>query len=133
MTNTKMTKRELFNLTKSAINGDLVLSAEQTDKLNEFIDHELDLLNRKRSTGKSKSNEKQVALMEKVFQALETETEKVTVSTLLVRHPEQLTDPDHDNMVMSNQKCSAMLKKLVDLGKVEKVVEKKVSFFKIAE
>ena len=37
------------------------------------------------------------------------------------------------HIIVSNQKVSALMKQLVDAGKVEKVVDKKRSYFKIAD
>ena len=130
MTNTKMTKRDYFNMVIAIASGE-EFDENQLFDLQHFAEHEIELLERKRSTGKSKANVEQLELMEQIFEALATETEPVTVSTLLVRHSE-LEDKKRGG-VISNQKASAMLKKLVDNGRVAKTIEKKVSYFQVID
>ena len=63
--------------------------------------------------------------MEKIVSALNEIGRSVTISELQKENAEMAE--------YSNQKLSAMLKKLVDNGKVTKVVDKKKSYFKVAE
>lgn len=116
MTN-KKTKKDLFLEVREVVAGNEELVA--------FVDHELELLNKKTSTKSTKVNEEQVALMEKIVNALNEIGRSVTISELQKENAEMAE--------YSNQKLSAMLKKLVDNKQVTKMVDKKKSYFTTAE
>lgn len=113
----KKTKRDLFLEVREVVAGNEELVA--------FVDHELELLNKKASTKSTKVNEEQVALMEKIVNALNEIGRSVTISELQKENAEMAE--------YSNQKLSAMLKKLVDNKQVTKMVDKKKSYFMVAE
>ena len=113
----KKTKRDLFLEVREVVAGNEELVA--------FIDHELELLNKKASTKSTKVNDEQVALMEKIVNALNEIGRSVTISELQKENAEMAE--------YSNQKLSAMLKKLVDNKQVTKMVDKKKSYFMVAE
>ena len=113
----KKTKKDLFLEVREVVAGNEELVA--------FIDHELELLNKKTSTKSTKVNEEQVALMEKIVNALNEIGRSVTISELQKENAEMAE--------YSNQKLSAMLKKLVDNKQVTKMVDKKKSYFMVAE
>lgn len=113
----KKTKRDLFLEVREVVAGNEELVA--------FVDHELELLNKKTSTKSTKVNEEQVALMEKIVNALNEIGRSVTISELQKENAEMAE--------YSNQKLSAMLKKLVDNKQVTKMVDKKKSYFTTAE
>ena len=113
----KKTKKDLFLEVREVVAGNEELVA--------FIDHELELLNKKASTKSTKVNEEQVALMEKIVNALNEIARPVTISELQKENAEMAE--------YSNQKLSAMLKKLVDSKQVTKMVDKKKSYFMVAE
>lgn len=113
----KKTKRDLFLEVREVVAGNEELVA--------FVDHELELLNKKTSTKSTKVNEEQVALMEKIVNALNEIGRSVTISELQKENAEMAE--------YSNQKLSAMLKKLVDNKQVTKIVDKKKSYFTTAE
>ena len=113
----KKTKKDLFLEVREVVAGNEELVA--------FIDHELELLNKKTSTKSTKVNEEQVALMEKIVNALNEIGRSVTISELQKENAEMAE--------YSNQKLSAMLKKLVDNKQVTKIVDKKKSYFTTAE
>ena len=113
----KKTKRDLFLEVREVVAGNEELVA--------FIDHELDLLNKKASTKSTKVNNEQIALMEKIVNALNEIGRSVTISELQKENAEMAE--------YSNQKLSAMLKKLVDNKQVTKIVDKKKSYFMVAE
>ena len=116
MTN-KKTKKDLFLEVREVVAGNEELVA--------FIDHELELLNKKASVKGTKVNDAQVALMEKIVNALNEIGRSVTISELQKENAEMAE--------YSNQKLSAMLKKLVDNKQVTKIVDKKKSYFTTAE
>ena len=113
----KKTKKDLFLEVREVVAGNEELVA--------FVDHELELLNKKASTKSTKVNEEQVALMEKIVNALNEIGRSVTISELQKENAEMAE--------YSNQKLSAMLKKLVDNKQVTKIVDKKKSYFTTAE
>ena len=113
----KKTKRDLFLEVREVVAGNEELVA--------FVDHELELLNKKTSTKSTKVNDEQVALMEKIVNALNEIGRSVTISELQKENAEMAE--------YSNQKLSAMLKKLVDNKQVTKMVDKKKSYFMVAE
>ena len=116
MTN-KKTKRDLFLEVREVVAGNEELVA--------FVDHELELLDKKASTKSTKVNDEQIALMDKIINALNEIGRSVTISELQKENAEMAE--------YSNQKLSAMLKKLVDNKQVTKIVDKKKSYFMIAE
>ena len=113
----KKTKKDLFLEVREVVAGNEELVA--------FVDHELELLNKKASTKSTKVNEEQVALMEKIVNALNEIGRSVTITELQKENAEMAG--------YSNQKLSAMLKKLVDNKQVTKMVDKKKSYFMVAE
>ena len=113
----KKTKKDLFLEVREVVAGNEELVA--------FIDHELELLNKKASVKSTKVNDEQVALMEKIVNALNEIGRGVTITDLQKENAEMAE--------YSNQKLSAMLKKLVDNKQVTKIVDKKKSYFMVAE
>ncbi len=127
MTNTtKMTKKDFFKLLVG-----IVEKTENFDKKTEtldFINHEIELLNKKSSapgkkkTAHIKENEE---LMELIGIALELFGKPVTVTTMIKENAEMSK--------LSSQKLSALLKKMIEAGKVVRTVEKRVPYFSLAK
>ncbi len=127
MTNTnKMTKKDFFKLLAG-----IVEKTEDFDKKTEtldFINHEIELLNKKSSapgkkkTAHIKENEE---LMELIGIALELFGKPVTVTTMIKENAEMSK--------LSSQKLSALLKKMIEAGKVVRTVEKRVPYFSLAK
>ena len=117
----KMTKKEMFALIASlnATNSAIV----------EFCNHEIELLENKKSKGNAKANEKVTKEVEIVYSALVSVNKAVTASELIAET--DLSALENESGVVSTQKVSAMLKKLVDSGRVEKLTDKKKTYFKI--
>ena len=113
----KKTKREFF--------GEIREIVKENTELVEFIDHELELLDKKTSAKSTKVNTEQVELMGKIVNALNKIGRSVTISELQKENTEMAE--------YSNQKLSAMLKKLVDNKQVTKMIDKKKSYFMVAE
>ena len=118
----KITKKERFEMIK-----EIVLNAglENEAEMVEFLDNEINLLNKKRASGAKTANQKEnEVLVEKLYEALAEIGRPVTVS--------ELQKENDEFGAMSNQKVSALMKKLTDAGKVDKTVDKKKSYFSIA-
>lgn len=88
-----------------------------------FIDHEVELLNKRAAHPTlTKTQKENLELVEVVFNALSEINAPVTVSDFLTQ----------SGLEMSNQKASALFKKLVDSERVVKVTEKGKSYFSVA-
>lgn len=111
-----MTKKEMF----TAIREVVVNNAEMVA----FIDHEIELLSRKRSTGNSKAKAETEARAERVYNALAEMEEPVTISDFL-----KLTS-DEEVAGYTNQRISALFRKLGD--KVIKEMKGKKAYFSVA-
>ena len=116
----KVTKREKFEMLKALVKDNTMLV--------EFIDHEIELLDKKKSNGNAKANEKMEKSVEIVYNALVSVGRAVTASELIAE--KGLTELVNESGVVSTQKVSALLKKLVDGGKVERHTDKKKTYFK---
>ena len=115
-----MTKKEMFTLiaTLNASNQEIV----------DFCNHEIELLEKKKSNGNAKANEKMEKSVDLVYNALVSVDRAVTASELIAET--DLSALENESGVVSTQKVSAMLKKLVDSGKVEKFIDKKKTYFR---
>lgn len=116
----KMTKREKFELLLT------IAEVQENEMLVEFINHELELLAKKNASGTlrkpTKTQIENENLIEVIFAKLQATGEAMTISEIQA----------NDEMLegLTNQKMSALLKKLVDSQKVEKYIEKKKTYFK---
>ena len=111
-----MTKKEMFVEIRNAV-------ADNAEMVS-FLDHEIELLSRKRSNVNSKAKAESDARAEKVFAALAEMPSPVTVSELI-----KMTS-DEEVAGYTNQRVSALLRKLGD--RVVKTVDKKVARFTVA-
>lgn len=119
----KITKKERFEMIK-----EIVLNAcvENEAEMIEFIDNEINLLNKKRASGAKTATQKEnEVLVERLYEVLAEIGRPVTVS--------ELQKENEEFGAMSNQKVSALMKKLKDAGRVNKVDDKKKAYFSIAE
>ena len=117
----KMTKKEMFTLiaTLNASNQEIV----------DFCKHEIELLEKKKSNGNAKANEKMEQAVELVYNALVSAIVPVSASELFAKGG--LDELANEFGVVSTQKVSAYLNKLVAVGKVEKHIDKKKTYFKV--
>lgn len=114
----KVTKKEMFREAR-----ELALANGRED-LVAFIDHELELLAKKASaSGESKTQKENLIIMDKLYNELANIGEAVTISDFQKRSEYAGT--------LSNQKISALFKKMIEAGKVVKTTEKKKSYFSI--
>ena len=114
----KVTKRERFEQIKALVSNNAELVA--------FIDHEIELLNKKNSrSGKpTKTQVENEAIKNTILDTLQTIGKPVTVTQLLAN--DKLNG-------LSNQRVSALLTQLRKSDKVVRTVEKKVAFYSIKE
>jgi hypothetical protein len=90
-----------------------------------FIDHELELLEKKKGSANSKKVEELKPEFDLILSVLAQCEKPVKVDELRALNSEL--------GLMSNQKVSALLKKLKDAGRVVRVDDKKKAYFSIAE
>ena len=115
MMNGKITKKERFTEMVNIFTG-----LERMD-LVEFCQHELGLLEKKAERkGDSKKAQAQFADMDIIYNELVVVGRGVTITEFIKAR----------NLEYSNQKVSAMFKKLIEVGKVERYTDKKVVYFK---
>ena len=112
----KMTKKEMFALIREEVKGNAEMVA--------FIDHELELLDKKKGSANSKKAEEIKPEFDAILSALAQCSKPVRV--------DELRSMNEVLGAMSNQKVSARLRVLVEQGKVFKVTEKKVTYFSLA-
>ena len=117
----KVTKKEMFGRLVEIVRG---ANVEDADTIVEFLNHEIELVSKKR-TGKTKVQKANEGLVEVVFEAIANADEKITVTELfeIVKNDE----------IKSAQKVSALVKKLRDAGRIERIEEGKKAYFKVAE
>ena len=119
----KITKKEMFTMVAKVVENSTV--ANKTEML-DFIAHEIELLEKKNSrSGQTKTQKENEILVEQLFSALSEFDKPITIS-------EFMKESTHEVSTLSNQKLSALMKKLVDAERVVKTTEKKKSYFSVA-
>ena len=116
----KMTKKEMFAMVQAVVENATV---ENKAEMIAFIEHEVELLNKKSSkSGQTKTQKENELFKEDLLKAFESMERPVTISEFI----EQSTAPVAR---LSNQKLSALLNQLVKAENMVKTVEKKRSYF----
>lgn len=115
MENKKLTKKEKFAMIKEYI--------ADNEMLMEFIDNEINLLTKKASSSaKSKNQVENDNIKEKIVELLNTTDMQYTITEFQNAYEEM--------KVYSNQKLSALFTQLVNENKIERIVDKKKTYFK---
>lgn len=118
MENKKLTKREVFSK---------MLEVEEiasNELFVEFINHELELLDRKSSKStQTKTQIENESIKNAIVESLERVAKAVTIT--------ELQELDSEMANYSNQKLSALLRQLVKENRVVRTVDKKKSYFSI--
>ena len=125
MTEKKFTKRDKFNAIIDLINGKEI--PVSSDELIEFCTHEIELLNKKSSSGSGTPTKTQVEnakFKDCIINALATLDKPVTIAELMAKCPEVAE--------LSNQRISAMLSQLRKAEKIVRTYEKKKAYFALA-
>ena len=117
----KLTKRDRFEalLKMDEVKADPAMV--------EFINHEIDLLARKNASDK-KPTANQIAndgYKDIIFAELSANPDKLYTVTELIKGVDGLGD-------LTNQRVSALLRQMIDANGVEKVVDKRKSYFRLA-
>ena len=117
----KMTKRDYFSKLIEIVED---ANVDNSEEIIDFLKHEIEL-SKKKSSVKTKTQKENEVLMEVVFNALVEVGKPMTVSELM--------SANEEIGAMSNQKVSALLKKLKEDERVVRVEDKKKAYFSIAE
>ena len=116
----KMTKKDHFNMLKA------IPEVAQNEILMNFIDHEIELLEKKSSkSGQTKTQQENELLKAELLTAFAEMEQPVTISEFCEK-------TSHPVGKLSNQKLSALLNQLVKAGKMVKTIEKKKSYWAVA-
>lgn len=120
----KITKKEMFAQVIAMAQGKEV--SVSADEIVAFAEHEIELLEKKAGTKSKKevaTDAENARLMEVIVETLTGSEKAMTVSEIMSANSE-LGE-------LSNQKVSALMKKLVDGGRVQKSTEKRKSVFSV--
>ena len=122
MANKKMTKRDYFNtlLTIDAVKSNPALV--------EFVEHELELLAKKNASGSGKMTATQIAnegIKADILECMANEPNRMFTISEIQKSFDCCAE-------MSNQRVSALVRQLVNDGKIERIEDKRKAYFKIA-
>ena len=118
MADVKMTRVEMFNAIKA------IPQVAENQEMVDFIDKQIAQL-AKRKSAESKTQKENKALMEVVVDAM-TVLDKPATATQIMKSDAYLSE-------LSLPKVSALLKKLIENGRVERTIEKKIALFSLVE
>ena len=113
----KITKKEMFTMIKAQVKDNAEMVA--------FIDHEIELLDRKASNKKAtKTQEANIGIKATILAVLGN-GKSMTIT--------EMQGASAELGKLSNQKVSALVRQLVEAGEVVKTIDKKVSRFSLAD
>lgn len=116
----KITKKEIVEM----MLADEVISKNEVYV--KYLENELELLKRKSENRKATKNQTEnVAIMEDILQVMVDRNP--STATEIMNAVKELNPTDY--ATLTNQRVSALLRKLIDEDKVVKTIEKKVSRF----
>ena len=118
MADVKMTRVEMFNAIKA------IPQVADNQEMVDFIDKQIAQL-AKRKSAESKTQKENKALMEVVVDAM-VMLNKPATATQIMKSDAYLSE-------LSLPKVSALLKKLIEEGRVERTIEKKIALFSLVE
>jgi translation initiation factor 1 (eIF-1/SUI1) len=136
MTNTNTTK--VVKVTKAQYFGmvrNIVESAETANKADilAFIDHEVELLQKKSNkSGNTKTQQANEAILDTIKTVLAETDKPVTISELMTDDRLKTYVEGTETKTMTNQKLSALVKKLCATNEVVRTEDKKKAFFSLA-
>ena len=126
MENKKLTKRESLEMIKTVCAGN--------EAIINFCDHELELLDRKNSkTSVTKTQAENVKVAQVLVEELTKLGKPVTITELMNSSDTIKAYKLENGNVLTNQKITAIFKQLVDNKTLVKVIDKKKSYFSIAD
>lgn len=112
----KLTKKDKFQMLKEL--------AKDNEMLTEFVEHEIKMLDRKASNHTPTKNQKE-----------NEELKSIILNVLqVIGKPMSIAEIQNENPILAektNQKISALLKQLVDKNLVERINDKKKTYFRL--
>lgn len=122
----KVTKREMFAQLREAVADNPELVA--------FIDHEVELLNKKNSGNSQTKTQKENAVIAEMLVGELAKAGKPITITDLMNESEVIQNYVLENgNRLTNQKISAIFKQLGEANRIVKVTDKKKSYFSVAD
>lgn len=122
----KVTKREYFAQLREVV--------ADRPELVAFIDHEVELLNKKNSgTSQTKTQKENVVIAEMLLNELANINKPVTITELMNESEVVGNYVLENGNKLTNQKISAIFKQLFEANKIVKVTDKKKSYFSVAD
>lgn len=122
----KVTKKEYFEMIKG-------ICGDREDIVN-FCNHEIELLSRKNSKGGATKTQKENVIVAEMLKNELANVGKPVTITDLMNNSEVIQDYVLENgNKLTNQKISAIFRQLVENKELVKVVDKKKSYFSIAD
>ena len=118
-----MTKKEMFAAIINAVEGKPIETTAA--EMVEFLNHEIDLLNRKRSSKSSKPTAKQMeneAIKERIMEILSHSLEGLTATDIM-------NELEAVSITASNQKVNALVKQLISAELVDRKEVKGKAYF----
>ena len=115
-----MTKREYFAQVRNIVESS---ATENVTDVLAFIDHEIEMLEKKSSSKKPTTNQiENKKFKEIILETLTEQCKPMTVTEILTV----------SNIDITNQRASAILRQMVENGDVIKTIEKRKSYFSVA-
>lgn len=112
----KITKKEMFNR--------IMVAMAENEEIVAFCQHEIELLEKKANKSRnSKGKQENEVIKNEILEILASAENPMTVGNLMVALGNRF----------SNQKITALVSALVKEEKVERIVEKRVAYFALAE
>ena len=124
MATQKITKKDNFKALLS------IVETMGRNDLVDFINHEIELLDKKKSNGNAKANKQVADNVELVYNALVGVGKAVTITELIAQT--DLSALANEEHIVTTQRVSAYMKKLVDSGRVISTKDKKRTLFSVA-
>ena len=123
----KLTKKQMFEK--------VLVLVEGNQDLVDFVNHEIELLDRKASrSSETKTQKENLKVKDMLLEELVKIGTPVTISDLMEKSDIVANYILDNGSKLSNQKISALFKQMVDDDKtIVKVTEKKKSYFSVAE
>ena len=122
----KVTKRDYFEMIKG-------ICGDREDIIN-FCNHEIELLSRKNSrSGATKTQKENLIVAEILVEELAKVNKPITITDLMNASDTIQNYTLENGNKLTNQKISAIFKQLVENKTIVKVVDKKKSYFSIAD
>ena len=127
--NTKLTKRDFYNALVAMAEKDTAFGNISAEDMKAFAEHEIELLDKKKETAKANPNSKTTAndeLREKILNKLAENPNRLYTITDMQKEFDFLEGK-------SNQSVSALVRLMVEEGKIERIEEKRKAYFRIAQ